>query len=57
MKEVGFREVHVWIREMPDLGGRGSEEEEVEADPRALYQEVEKFQQCDSWGAYIVGVV
>lgn len=55
LEEAGFRSVHFWIRQMPDTEeirsiegfGAGSE---------VKYEEVETFQQKESWNAYIVGV-
>ncbi|KAG6586006.1 hypothetical protein SDJN03_18739, partial [Cucurbita argyrosperma subsp. sororia] len=55
LEEAGFRSIHIWIRQMPDTEeirsiegfGTGSE---------VKYEEVETFQQKDSWNAYIVGV-
>ncbi|GJP37674.1 hypothetical protein CLOM_g22108 [Closterium sp. NIES-68] len=57
MQEAGFDSVHVWMRKMPDLADREDEEEEVEMDEHAAFEEVETFLQTDSWNAYVVGVV
>lgn len=56
LEEAGFTSVHFWIRQMPDIEdirsiegfGTGSE---------VKYEEVETFQQKNSWNAYIVGVL
>ena len=53
--EAGFRAVHVWMREMPDLEGR-DEDEEVEVDANSKYVECNKFLQCDAWNAYVVAI-
>jgi hypothetical protein len=51
--EAGFKNVRVWMREMPDLEGH-DEEEELEVDANVKYTECKTFLQCDAWNAYIV---
>ncbi|XP_038893551.1 uncharacterized protein LOC120082447 isoform X1 [Benincasa hispida] len=56
LEEAGFRSVHFWIRQMPDT----EEIKSIEgfgAGSEVKYEEVETFQQKDSWNAYIVGVL
>lgn len=54
LREVGFSNTHVWMREMADLSSRKDEEEEVEMDERSEFEPVTEFNQVDSWNAYIV---
>lgn len=55
LEEAGFREVHFWIREMPNTEhnkktrGFGTSRDDK-------YEEVSSFQQQDAWNAYVVAV-
>ncbi|XP_010521665.1 PREDICTED: uncharacterized protein LOC104800539 isoform X2 [Tarenaya hassleriana] len=55
LEEAGFGSVHFWLREMPD----SSEMRRTEGfgHGRDLkYEEVESFQQCDAWNAYVIAI-
>lgn len=56
LEEAGFRSVHFWLQQMPDVEEiRTMEGFGVGQDVK--YEEVKSFQQQDAWNAYIVGVV
>ncbi|XP_050215194.1 uncharacterized protein LOC126666231 isoform X2 [Mercurialis annua] len=55
LEEAGFKSIHFWLREMPD----SEENRNIEgfgAGRDIKYEEVETFEQVDSWNAYIVAV-
>eukprot|EP00850_Spirogloea_muscicola_P002653 SM000010S04291 [mRNA] locus=s10:731897:733900:- [translate_table: standard] len=54
--EAGFKQVHFWMKDMPDLQGREAIEERLDADVTTRYVEVEHFEQRDAWNAYVVGL-
>eukprot|EP00850_Spirogloea_muscicola_P018133 SM000163S02301 [mRNA] locus=s163:34909:36904:- [translate_table: standard] len=54
--EAGFKQVHFWMKDMPDLQGREDVEEQLDADVTTRYMEVEHFDQRDAWNAYVVGL-
>ena len=56
LEEAGFKKVCVWMRTMPDLQSRENEEDEIDVDENSKYEETNRFLQCDSWNAYVVGV-
>lgn len=55
LEEAGFRSIHFWIREMPNVKdmrntkGFGNTRDDK-------YEEASSFQQQDAWNAYIVAV-
>lgn len=55
LEEAGFREVHFWMREMPNTEenrrtrGFGTSRDDK-------YEEVSSFEQRDAWNAYVVAV-
>ncbi|KAK4791926.1 hypothetical protein SAY86_022361 [Trapa natans] len=55
LQEAGFKFVHFWLREMPDVEENRSTVG-FGAGRDVKYEEVESFQQQDAWNAYIVGV-
>lgn len=55
LEEAGFSSVHFWLQHMPDTEDRRSTVGfGVGRDVK--FEEVESFNQQDSWNAYIVGV-
>ncbi|KAL8151137.1 hypothetical protein V2J09_020945 [Rumex salicifolius] len=55
LEESGFKSVHFWIREMPNVTEmRNTRGFGATRDDR--YEEASSFQQQDAWNAYIVGV-
>ncbi|CAL1403963.1 unnamed protein product [Linum trigynum] len=55
LEEAGFRSVHFWLRKMPDVEESRSTQG-FGAGRDIKYEEVQKFEQEDSWNAYIVAV-
>ncbi|CAN1171430.1 hypothetical protein LINPERPRIM_LOCUS7963 [Linum perenne] len=55
LEEAGFQSVHFWLRKMPDVEESRSTEG-FGAGRDIKYEEVQKFEQEDSWNAYIVAV-
>ncbi|CAN0916748.1 hypothetical protein LINGRAHAP2_LOCUS29877 [Linum grandiflorum] len=55
LEEAGFRSVHFWLRKMPDVEESRSTEG-FGAGRDIKYEQVKKFEQVDSWNAYIVAV-
>ncbi|KAH8958982.1 hypothetical protein BDL97_06G056400 [Sphagnum fallax] len=56
LKEAGFQEVHIWMREMSQAQEQQEEDEEVDMNNGVKYEEVDSFQQVDAWNAYVVAV-
>ncbi|CAI0398261.1 unnamed protein product [Linum tenue] len=55
LEEAGFRSVHFWLRKVPDVEESRSTQG-FGAGRDIKYEEVQKFEQEDSWNAYIVAV-
>ncbi|XP_002980045.2 uncharacterized protein LOC9638833 [Selaginella moellendorffii] len=55
LDEAGFDSTHLWLCERPELLERKNGLDNTN-DDKGDYEELESFNQCDAWNAYIVGV-